>query len=136
MNTNAQKHIVIFDGECGVCQFFKEKAESRDFNQQLKFIPFQTADLGNLSPGLSEEMAAKSIYFIHISGERFQGAEAFFEVMKRLKGIWSILGRIFALPLFAYIAEPFYRIFARNRMHISRWFGLQHCAVKFPQRKS
>lgn len=130
MNPNKAKNIVIFDRECGICQFLKAHAEKRDTKQNLHFMAYQETDLATLSPGLTKEMAARSMYFIQTHGNRYLGAKAFFETMKRLSGIWSVVGSIFSFTPLALLVEPLYRIIAKNRMHISRWLGLQHCVVR------
>lgn len=121
--------FVIYDGACGVCQALREWAERQDRHRRLVFIPYQAPDLTQRVPGLTREAASEALHFVRADGERFRGARAAFEVMKRWPGVWGWLGRVLALPPLSWLAEPFYRLFARHRAHISRWLGLQSCAL-------
>lgn len=121
--------IVLFDGECGICNASREWAEARDRAGRLKFIPFQVADLDALSPGLTPEKASRSAYFIWPDGRRVGGARAIFETLKRLPGLWGVVGMVWALPPLWIVAEPFYRLISRNRARISAWLGLSYCLV-------
>lgn len=127
---------VLFDGDCGVCQALKQFAESHDTTGHLTFTPFQTADLENLSPGLTREMAGQALYFIRADGQRFRGARAVFETMKHLSGLWGPVGAALSLPLLSWLAEPFYRLFARHRTRISQLLGLDRCQIPDPKRVS
>src|SRR5262245_43489513 len=110
-----QPDIVIFDGDCGICNATREWSEARDIHKHLKFVPFQTANLGAISPGLTDDMASRMAWLITVDGVRVGGARAVFTILSRLPGIWKIVGTIGAFPLFSLICEPFYRIVARNR---------------------
>ena len=115
---------MIYDGDCNVCQALKRGIERRDRRDRLEFVPFQEADLEALAPGLDREMASHSVYLVRPDGRRFRGARAVFEALKRLPGAWGLAGRIWAFPPLSLLAEPFYRLVARNRDRISRWLGL------------
>jgi predicted DCC family thiol-disulfide oxidoreductase YuxK len=134
--TASPRATVLFDGDCGVCQGLKQFAESHDTTGRLTFAPFQTADLDNLSPGLSRKMAGQALYFIRADGQRFRGAKAVFETMKRLPGLWSLVGAVLSLPLLSWLAEPFYRLFARRRARISQALSLDRCQTLDPKRVS
>ena len=103
--------------------------DNPDYPMATLAAPFQTADLESLSPGLTREMVGQAMYFIHADGQRFRGARAVFETMKRLPGLWGPVGAILSLPLLSWLAEPFYRLFARHRGQISQVLGLDHCKV-------
>lgn len=120
---------MIYDGACGVCHAFREFAERRDVTGQLEFIPFQTAELERIAPGLTPELASEAVYLVREDGRRFRGARAVFEVMRRWPGVWGILGTMMAFPPLSLLAEPFYRLFARHRTRISHWLRLERCAV-------
>jgi predicted DCC family thiol-disulfide oxidoreductase YuxK len=123
------RDLVIYDGDCGVCQASKDWAAGLDATGRLGFSAFQTADLAKVAPGLSPEMASQALHFIRSDGRRFQGARAVFETMQRLPGVWGVLGAILSFPVLSFLAEPFYRLFARYRGHVSRYLGLDRCAI-------
>jgi len=123
---------VLFDGDCGVCQKLAQMAADRDPAHRLRFSAFQRADLAALSPGLTRDMAARSVYVVAPDGARWRGARAVFEIMRRLPGVWGWLGRIGALPPVSLLAEPVYRLAAHHRTRLSRWLGLTQCRLDPP----
>jgi predicted DCC family thiol-disulfide oxidoreductase YuxK len=121
--------VVIFDGDCGICNATREWAEARDRAGHLRFVPFQSADLDAVSPGLTAGMAGRMAWLITSGGRRFGGARAIFMILTRLPGVWPLLGAVGAFPPVNLLCEPFYRVIAANRSRISGWLGLTHCRV-------
>ncbi len=124
-----ERDVVVFDGGCGVCTALKNKAERLDRHDRLKFVAFQAADLDQIAPGLTPEMASQALYFVRRDGERFRGARGVFEAMRRLPGFWGVFGTIWSFPPLSLLAEPFYRLFARHRGSISQKLGLTQCEL-------
>ncbi len=129
MTPEAGPGVVLFDGDCGICNASREWAQGRDRAGQLMFLPYQTANLEGLSPGLTREMAARSAYFVHPDGRHVGGARAIFETLRHLPGVWSIVGTVMSQLPFWLLAEPFYYLIARNRGRLSSWLGLSYCLV-------
>jgi predicted DCC family thiol-disulfide oxidoreductase YuxK len=126
--------IFIFDGACGVCTASVQWVQRRDVAGRLACLPYQTADLDSISPGLTEEMANRAAYFVRGDGHRFRGARAVFEALRRLPGVWKLVGTVGALAPVSLLCEPVYRLFAANRTRISIWLGLTACAVPVASR--
>jgi predicted DCC family thiol-disulfide oxidoreductase YuxK len=120
---------VIFDGNCGVCMALKDWAVGRDSAGNLEFVAYQTGNLADISPGLTPELASQALYFVGRDGQRFHGARAVFETMRRLPGLWGVLGTVLSFPPLSFMAEPFYYFFARNRGRFSHWLGLDRCEI-------
>lgn len=121
--------FVIFDGECGVCNKTVGYLQSRDLARSFTFVPYQSADLPTISPGLTSSMATQAVFVVEPHGRRYRGARGMFAVLRRLSGIWGVVGKVWFLPPLSLIAEPFYWLFARNRRTISRWLGLAGCPI-------
>ena len=119
---------ILYDGQCGICQAFIQFLMKKDDGDKFDSIPYQMADLYKISPGITEKMASKTIYFIDSEGRRFRGAKSVCEMLKRLPGLLGFLGSVMAFGPLSMALEPFYRIFASNRHHISKKMGLQECA--------
>jgi predicted DCC family thiol-disulfide oxidoreductase YuxK len=132
---NSRRNIVVFDGACGVCTALKDWVARQDRADRLAFVPFQAADLGELAPGLTPQMAGQALHFLGRDGERHRGARAAFETLRRLPGIWGAIGAIGAWPPLSLLAEPFYRLFARYRGVISQKLGLDRCALPVGEEK-
>jgi len=96
--------MVIFDGECTVCHAFRRGTQSRSPAEIFEFIPFQSADLDSLCPGLTQEMAEKVMHVIRPDGRRLSGARAFFEVMRHMHGFWGLFGKVWTFPLLSLLA--------------------------------
>jgi len=124
-----QQATVVYDGHCGVCTALKIEAERRDRENRLRFVPFQSSDLEEVAPGVTRQMASKAVYVIRADGRRFSGARAVFEAMRHLPGPWGSIGAIWAFPALSLLAEPIYRLVARNRATLSRWLNLNVCEL-------
>jgi len=121
---------VIFDGECGICNETRQWIEARDQGRRLAFVPYQTADLDALSPGLTSDDASRMAFYVTPDHRRVGGARAIFLALKAVPGAWGLIGAVGAFLPFSLIAEPFYRIVAHNRSRISGWLGLNYCLVQ------
>jgi predicted DCC family thiol-disulfide oxidoreductase YuxK len=124
---------VIFDGDCGICQASRRAAERRDAHHRLRFVAYQGADLDRIAPGLTREEARRALVVVHPDGRRWHGARAFVAVLRRLPGVWGMMGAVGTLPPVYWLAEPFYRVIARHRAAISRWLGLTQCRIDGPE---
>ncbi len=74
-------------------------------------------------------MTSRSVYFVAPDGTRYSEGRAVFETLKRLPGIYHVLGVILANPFCAALAWPCYRLVANNRTRISIAAGMTACAV-------
>ncbi|HEX3051397.1 MAG TPA: DUF393 domain-containing protein, partial [Aggregatilineaceae bacterium] len=104
--------VVVYDGDCGICDKLRQMAVKRDRKQRLKFVPFQAADLNAISPGLTVEMTSRALYAVRQDGKRWHGAQAVFMSMRELPGVWKVIGAVGSLKPVSLIAEPFYRVVA------------------------
>lgn len=129
--THNLQGIVIFDGDCGICTAVAEWMESQDRDHRLLIKPYQFVDLPAVHPELNKATASKAVQFV-LGDKRHAGARAMFEALRRLPGLWGVIGAVWALPPLALLAEPFYRVFAANRTRISVWTGKTACAVPQP----
>lgn len=106
---------VIYDGNCPICIGLKEFSEQNTSKDKLEFIPYQSS---NLPPGVTRTQASQALYVVTEQGEQQRGARAVFAVMRQMDGIWGLFGKLLSLPPFYWLAEPFYRLFARHRHRI------------------
>jgi predicted DCC family thiol-disulfide oxidoreductase YuxK len=127
-----QPCTVLFDGDCGICSWCRDFAERHEHAGRLRLVPFQLADLEGLSPGLTLHEAGRMAWFIKPDGRRYGGARCVFEVLKRLDGLWHVLGWMGANPVISTPVTPLYWLVANNRHRISARLGMTACAV--PQR--
>ena len=113
---------IIYDGECPVCISLKTFSQDKITDAQIEFIPYQDLAPEDQSLGIAPSEAQHSIFVVGTGQSPTRGARAVFEVMQRMPGFWRVAGKLLAIPLLSWLAEPFYRLFARYRHKISRLF--------------
>lgn len=126
--TNEAGHIVVYDGSCGICEWLKNWAAKniRD-GEGLVFIPYQSPGLGAVAPDVSLEIARERLVFREQDGTILAGAAGVAQTMIQMKDPWHQVGLILAVPGVAKLAEPLYRLIAKNRSKLSQLFGLTAC---------
>ena len=66
----SQRDTLIFDGACGVCTAAAEWVGQRGGDGRLRIVPYQTADLDRLSPGLTREMTEREPFYRLVAANR------------------------------------------------------------------
>lgn len=116
------KHVVLYDGSCGLCNrsvwfiierdskglfsFASQQSIAAQALQQLHSIPDDAGSEGSV---------------IYLDNENFQvwtQSDASIRIGMKLGGIWILCGLLLLIPRF--IRDAAYRCVARNR---SKWFG-------------
>jgi predicted DCC family thiol-disulfide oxidoreductase YuxK len=117
MSTNSPRAIVVYDGDCGICE-----ASSRWI---LKHVD-EVSVMSHREYGLEY---LGSVWLINENG-RTEGARAVAQILKMARGRAFIFFGVFIdLPGIRSVAAMVYYLVARNRRHISRLFGLKACAL-------
>jgi predicted DCC family thiol-disulfide oxidoreductase YuxK len=113
-----QKHIVFFDGECGVCNFWVQWILERDKNDQFMFASLQS-DFGQkfLSERGLETKLFNTLYLWKPHQYYLIKSKAVLKIANLLGGIYniSIIGRL--VPTF--ISDKIYNKISENRMKLS-----------------
>lgn len=120
------KHLLFYDGECGLCDHAVQFLLWADTDQKFVFAPLQGTTAANLLQHLPKEI--DSLVLV----ENFQGPDQKFYVLGKgalricwlLGGAWKLLGSISFLPGFLY--NWLYRLIARNR-HL--FFSTDQCIL-------
>ena len=120
MRSEPVRHVV-YDADCAVCRAFRRWAKSRDRHSQLAFVPNDDPELEEMGRGVDPSRAVRSIAVVMPNGKVVWGARAIFETVGALPGMWGSMGSVLALPPLYWLAEPFYRLFARNRGRFARF---------------
>ena len=110
--------LVLYDGECGLCDRAVQFLLRHDKKGALQFAPLQGE---TARPFVGEVDSFDTM----ILGARLAGgvrvsrrSEAALRTLARLGGVWRVLSWLRVLP--RALTDFFYRIVARNRL---RWFG-------------
>ncbi|MGO4710920.1 thiol-disulfide oxidoreductase DCC family protein [Chryseobacterium sp. 2TAF14] len=113
-----QKHIVFFDGECGVCNFWVQWILERDKNDQFMFASLQS-DFGQkfLSERGLETKQFNTLYLWKPYQYYLIKSKAVLKIANLLGGIYnlSVIGRL--IPTF--ISDKIYNKISENRMKLS-----------------
>lgn len=113
-----QKHIVFFDGECGVCNFWVQWILERDQKDQFMFASLQS-DFGQNF--LSErDLATKQFNTLYLWKPHqyyLIKSKAVLKIANLLGGIYnlSVIGKL--IPTF--ISDKIYNKISENRMKLS-----------------
>lgn len=104
---------LIYDGDCGFCSKSVNFGKVR-FKKPVEVVPWQQIDDLSLY-GLSIEDVTSRVYFIDNKGKPFGGAKGVFKSMKQMNKAWVLLGSLLLTPGVSVVANPVYRVIARNR---------------------
>ena len=120
------KSIVIYDGDCGICQLLANRAQKLDVRQKLLFLPFQdpsTEIVTRIPPHVYE----RSVCFISTEKRLYLGARAVFLIMGSLEKPLGPIGLALSKrPLFLPF-ELVYFLVSKFRRKISLLLGLPNC---------
>ena len=122
-------HYLIFDDRCPLCLAAAQKVHRRDRTRRVSLHPLSRLSLPegmrvptDQAPADQELTAA--IHLIAPDGVVYRGAEALAHLAILLPR-YKPLGKVLLLPVVKPVARLFYRFIARNRVGISRAFGLR-----------
>lgn len=127
------KHIVFFDGDCGVCNFWVQWILERDTKDQFMFASLQS-DFGQnfLSERGLENKIFNTMYLWKPKHYYLIKSRAVLRIARLLGGIYSLsaIGKIF--PVF--VSDKVYDLISRNRMKMANqkcFLPDQHQKKKF-----
>jgi predicted DCC family thiol-disulfide oxidoreductase YuxK len=124
------EYIIIYDGECGICNYFAGWVAKNSSANVFETIPYKKVDFNTLPEGYTPELAMETVLLVERSTQRvYSKAKAVFIILRHTKGLWKIIGRLFANKFSSTLFNPLYSFIARNRSKISRIFGLQNCRI-------
>ncbi len=117
----AGRRVIFFDGVCGLCNHFVNFVLARDVQGQFLFAPLQGTTSQELL-GRTADSPVDSVVFWD-AGHTYQKSAAVVQILKRLGGIWRILGGLLWLiprPLrdlgYAGVAKIRYRLFGKKEV--------------------
>ena len=134
--TNADGLVVLFDRDCGVCQWVAAQLRSLDRRRRLELLSYQDAGADPSRPDLGEFVATHpvddALHAVTSDGRVFVGGGAALALLDRLPAGW--LFRPWAvIPGMRALVDVAYRVVARNRQRISGWIpGAREAACAVP----
>lgn len=127
------KHIIFFDGDCGICNFWVQWILKRDTKDQFLFASLQS-DFGQkfLSERGLETKELNTIYLWKPNQFYLIKSRAILQIINLLGGIYKLSGIGKILP--TSLSDQIYDIISRNRMKLSTqkcFLPDQHQKAKF-----
>ena len=123
------RHIILFDGVCNLCNGSVNFIIARDVHETFLFSPVQS-EFSNALLKAHDLTGIGEDSFVLVKGNKcYLRSDAALEISKHLCGFWPILSglRIVPRPL----RDMVYNLVARNRYKL---FGRkQHCMVPTPE---
>jgi predicted DCC family thiol-disulfide oxidoreductase YuxK len=107
----ADRPILIFDGACGFCSTCARSGQR--WLGLPRVEPWQRLDLTELP--VSPEQCEQAVQWVAADGATSSAQYAVIDALRYAGGVWSVLGRVLALPGVYQLAGLVYRWVARNR---------------------
>lgn len=126
MRDMPRRHLVLWDGDCGVCGRAIQWLEARDRRRRFDTMPYQQCPSPPMTPEL-RDACSRALHVISVEGEVLRAGAACLFVLRVLG--WRNAARVLSLPPLLVATELGYRLVAANRRHISRLFGWDACAL-------
>jgi len=124
------KHIVFFDGDCGVCNFWVQWILKRDHNNRFLFASLQS-DFGQtfLSERKLNTEVFNTLYLWKPNHYYLEKSNAVLQIANILGGIYklSAIGKI--IPRF--FSDTIYDLISKNRMKLAN----QKCYLPTPDER-
>lgn len=128
---NSNKQILLFDGECNLCNRVVQFVIKRDKEKKFVFASLQS-DAGKKMLEKYKVNAVKLETFVLIKNETaYLRSSASLEVVREVGGVWKLLYAFVIIP--AFIRDGIYNFIAKRRYKI---FGKATCMVPSPELKS
>jgi len=127
-----QEKIIVFDGECNLCNRWVKFVLKHDLEHKFKFCALQSKTGKKISANfLKGSTELKTIIFINGNHMYVQSTAALY-IFRHLTGIWRFMYVFVSIPKF--IRDFFYNIISKNRY---KWFGkAKTCYVPSKENKS
>jgi len=109
--------ILFYDGACGLCDRSVRWVMDRDRRAGIWYAPLQGETYGALD--IDNKPTDLSTVVLLDGGHLFVRSDAVVRLLKRLGGVWGILGRIGGVVPRG-LRDALYRFVARRRL---KWFG-------------
>ena len=123
-----EQHTILYDGDCGICNYFAQKMSKLDQKNRFRFIPFQDVSEATLRKNrLSRKKCEQKIYMLKKGGGSLSGVHCINFLLLHFFPYSVLPVIIYAFPPFLLIELGIYSLIARNRHRISRWLGLNAC---------
>ena len=134
MNSNHSSHILLYDGDCSMCNFQMRVVTWLDWFNTVSLLPIADARTAVVAPTLTREALQEAIHCVTPEGRIHRGARCIRHISLRMP-LAVPLALVLWIPGVIQIAEVVYRWVSRNRLVLSRVFGCKGACAILPQRE-
>lgn len=120
------KPIVVYDGECAFCVRQIGRIRRMDAAAHFDYVPRQEPTLEKRFPILAESDFNTGIRLIGTDGSVTVGADAMYEVMRRLPRL-RLVAWLYRVPGIHGLCRALYAWIAANRQRLSRYCDTGAC---------
>ena len=120
--------LILFDGECNLCDNSVQFIIKRDPNAYFKFAPSQASIAQDILLREFGEDIPDSVILINSQGV-FSRSSAVLRIASKMKWPWKVFAIFRIIPPF--ILNPFYRLVAKFRKKI--WGSKEACMLPSPE---
>jgi predicted DCC family thiol-disulfide oxidoreductase YuxK len=113
---SARRHLLLWDGRCGLCRRAVEWVRRRDRSGQFDIIPYQEATTPPMTPEL-RAACRRAMHVVTADGRVLRAGRASLFVLGETGS--RRLAAFLGLPPFIWAVELVYRIVARHRAQLS-----------------
>ncbi len=118
MDTGVENPVVLFDGECNLCDGTVQFIIRNDRKERFRFAALQSKAGQRLAPDDTDaEGELKSIVLVE-KGRLYRESTAALRIARGMDGLWPLLYAFIIIPPF--IRNAIYKFIAQNRY---KWFG-------------
>jgi predicted DCC family thiol-disulfide oxidoreductase YuxK len=118
-NVGREVHaVVLYDGECGLCDRFVQFTLARDPAGRLRYAPLQSEFAAELLRSVGMPPPDLGTMVVIEGGRAYTRSTAALRALARLRFPWPMVSAFRLVPRF--LRDPIYRLVASNRY---RWFG-------------
>ena len=109
------KLAILYDGSCDLCRASVEGVRQFDNSGNIEPLDLQNPDTRAHFPGLRLENLLEELHAVDDAGWVYRGARAVNEILRRQKGITSLLAFLWYVPGYAWLADRQYKRIAGSR---------------------
>jgi predicted DCC family thiol-disulfide oxidoreductase YuxK len=126
------RHILLYDGDCGVCSVFADAAQRLDKKKLFQIMPYQAfPENAKQTYHLSDAMFERGLYLVRPDcGKVHHGVFALNRFFFHFFPFNVFLVFIYAIPVFLLAELLVYRLVAKHRSRISTFMGIKACAIR------
>jgi len=113
------QHIILFDGECVLCNWAAKFVLTRDKNKQFSFVSLQSEEGKNILSSMNIVLKKDDETIILVEGNHwYTHSKAALRISKSLSGLWPLFYVFIIIP--SPVRDLVYRFIGRHRY---QWFG-------------